>query len=293
MKVFSYEAIKSKDDQIENRAQGLKLVMTAFCAQSLIHRHKNKGSADDNNLAFDYYDECIKAVSDFEKDAQLRKLDKTMVSSALALKADMKQVYEQVTTKPTARPILSEFDTMMIFFVETAKKNLDSFEVLSNYMETKAGAGLHHHCSIEISHAKIKWVFSFIQSGMKSVTRKITINGQDNIDVGGYDANYLKMLFGIVTMMKQQDLIDSIKADAVMKKYPDSAAKAKAMQKILGGEWMDYLELSAYLSDKGVMADMGDDRENGIENLLYNKLNTDEHSIKEAVKVFSSKPLYH
>ena len=293
MDIFEYDIVRSTEINESERKQGLKLVMTAFCAQTLIHIHKGVEGSDDNHLSFDYYEKTMEGLDDIAKKAGAD-IDIDTDAVVSELKEVMAEIYMKATTKPTARPILTEFDTMMFFFSETTKELLTSFKVLESYLGQKVrGEVPPHHCSMELAHGSTVWVISFVQDSKKGVERTVTINGKEGMQVKGFEASYLQMLFNITSMLEQQALIEEYKFAALLAHYPNAEVKAKAMQKIIGGNWKDYIELSSFLSNEytGKETEVSYDR--GIEILLERELRTDENSIKEMVKIFAKKPLYH
>ena len=294
MSIFSYDMTEDSDLSKADRNQLLKLLLTSLLSNHAALKHKIGSDPSGDKLKFDHYELAVANTKRFINEGVVGLRDAGVKEAAAELLEQIKQTYEEVTSYPRNRPAFTEFDAMMDFYTELGCKNLDSVKVLEEGLAIDAHTNLHqHHIAVEIKHNNCVWIIEYISSSELGLRSKKTINGEFREALKGEATESLGLLFNSIAISRREEAIYKHKARISLREYPLSEAKAKAMQKIAGGRWEDYAGIASYLVASETCSRPKSEYERIVLEVMQSKLRLDPNSIKEIVKVFIKKPMYH
>lgn len=246
-------------------------------------------------LTYSYYDSFLELIENCEVVSN----NKTMIIEVRKALSDIKLrsqgIHDKFNRHDYPRAATSESLEMQEFFGCLAKEYIDSYEEsVTDYIKLKDENSPRYTFTSIINLDGHKWEFSVPISNVAG-DLKLSIDDKLIDRLESYHANRISLLFQILINVSIERYAEKIAADKIIDESDDKdelIGKSKSIASILGGGYQNYVAITSFTMMQRPKKISISAKEELID-FFMKEHRADISGIKEVVKIFLDKPMYH
>lgn len=247
------------------------------------------------SLDYNYYEDFIKILNGCEIQTSLPQAKIEVLKAINDIKLCGMRVKEQFDKPDYPRATTSELEEMKEFFGNIAKHYINDYkESIEDVVAVKNERHERFTLKSLFSLEGRNWEFYLpVVDGEASVGLKIDNNEIEEIE--HYSTSCIVVLLQMVATCALARQGERMAGERIIKDASNKAvlmSRSKAMASVFGGSYLNYLDITGFILMK---KEQGSDllEKEALTGFMMREFRSDITIVKEAVKIFLEKPMYH